>query len=100
MTQEDQVFVADVVVINVTQEMVASSVISQLASVVVELNAIIKIHKYKGFHERHHFILMAMEVHGAPRHDMDCFIRECAHIFYDKWLEGHFSLYFCIKFFK
>jgi len=62
MTQEDQ-FVVDVVVINPTQEMVASNVIIQLIGVVVKLNAIVKICKYKGFHEGHHFIPMAMEVH-------------------------------------
>jgi len=37
MTQEDWVFVANVVVINSTQEMVASSVINQPTCVVVEL---------------------------------------------------------------
>jgi len=47
----------------------------------VEFNAIIKIRKYGGLHEGHHFIPMAMEVHDAPRCDMDHFIRECAHFF-------------------
>ncbi len=72
------VFNADVVVTNLTWEMVVSNVISQPISVAVEFNMIAKIHKYKGFHERHHFILMAMEVHGALGHDMDRFITECA----------------------
>jgi hypothetical protein len=46
----------------------------------MELNAIVKIHKYRGFHEGHHFIPMAMEVHGVPRHDMDHFTNECAYL--------------------
>jgi hypothetical protein len=41
----------------------ALNVISQLASVATKLNIITKICKYRGFHEGHHFILMAMEVH-------------------------------------
>ncbi len=43
---------------------------------------------------------MAMEVHGAPEHDMDCFIREYAHLFHDRQSRGHLSLSFCIQFFK
>jgi hypothetical protein len=35
-------------------------------------NAIVKICKYKGLHERHHFISMAMGVHVTLGHDMDC----------------------------
>ncbi len=65
-----------------------------------ELSAIAKICKYKGLHEGHHFILMAMEVHSAPRCDMDCFIRECACLFHDKRSGGHLSLSFYIQFFK
>jgi hypothetical protein len=42
-----------------TQEMVVLSVISRLAVAVVELNAIVNIDKYRGFHEGHHFIPMA-----------------------------------------
>jgi len=30
--------------------------------------------------EGHHFIPMAMEVHDTFRHDMDRFIKECAHL--------------------
>ncbi len=71
MIQKDQVFVADVVVIDLTWEIVALSVINWLMDVAIELNAIAKIHKYKGFHEEHHFIQMAMEVHSALKHDMD-----------------------------
>jgi hypothetical protein len=66
----------------------------------MELNTIAKIHNYKGLREGHHFIPMAMEVHGAPGRDMDCFIRECARLFHDKRLGDHLSLSFCIQFFK
>jgi hypothetical protein len=69
------------VVINLTWEIVALSVINQLISIVVKLNAIAKICKYRGLHEGHHFILITMEVDSALRCDMDCFIRECAHLF-------------------
>jgi hypothetical protein len=78
----------------------ATNIISQPASTVVELNTIAKIHKYKGFHERHHFIPMAMDVHDAPRHDMDHFIKECVRFFHNRRLKGHLSLSFCIQFFK
>ncbi len=50
----------------------------------MELNAIVKIHKYRGFHEGHHFISMAMEMHDAPRHDMNPFIKEYACLFHDR----------------
>jgi len=43
---------------------------------------------------------MAMEVHNAPRRDMDRFIRECAHLFHNRRLRGHLSLSFCIQFLK
>jgi hypothetical protein len=78
MTQKDQVFVANVVVIDPMWKTVVSSVINRPRGAIVELNAIVKIRKYKGLHEGHHFILMAMEVHNTPRHDMDHFIKECA----------------------
>jgi hypothetical protein len=73
-----------VVVIDMMWEMVAWSVINRPTSVVVKLNVIIKIYKYKKLHERQHFILMAMEVHGAPMHDMDCFTIDCARLFHDR----------------
>jgi len=63
------------VIIDSTWESVALSVISQLTSVIVKFNAIAKICKYRMFHEGHHFISMAMDVHDAPEHDMDHFIR-------------------------
>jgi hypothetical protein len=96
MTQEDQVFVADVVVIHPTREMVASNVINQLTNVVAELNAIVKIHKYKRFHEGHHFILMPMEVHNALGCGMDRFIMDYAYFFHDRQSRCHLSLSFCI----
>jgi hypothetical protein len=76
------------------------NVISQLASAIVELSTIVNICKYRRFHEGHHFILMAMDVHGTPMHDMNRFIKECAHFFHDKQMRGHLSLSFCIQFFK
>ncbi len=88
------------VVINSTQETVASSVINQPIGAIVELSAIDKIRKYRGFHEGHHFILMAMEVHNAPKCDMDRFIKEYAYLFHDRQLGGHLSLSFYIQFFR
>ncbi len=93
-------FVANVVVTHLMQGMMTLSVISRLVGAIVELNAIANIHKYKRLHEGHHFILMAMEMHGAPWHDMDHFIKECARLFHDRWSGGHLSLSFCIQFFK
>jgi hypothetical protein len=84
MIHEDQVFVANVVVMNSTWETMVMSVISQLACVMWNFSSIVKIHKYRGFHERRHFIPMAMEVHNALRHDMDHFIKECAFIFHNR----------------
>ncbi len=78
----------------------ALSVISQLAGAALKLNTIAKIYKHKGFHERHHFILMVVKVHGALGCDTDHFIRECYCLFHDRGLEGHLSLSFCIQFFK
>jgi hypothetical protein len=66
----------------------------------VELNAIVEIHKYIRFQESRHLISMAMEVHGAPGCDMDCFIRECALLFHDRRSRDHLSLSFCIQFFR
>ncbi len=74
----------------------ALSVISQLAGATTKLSAIAKIYKYKKFHEGHHFILMAMEMHGAPGRDMDHFIKECVHLVHDRRLGSHLSLSFCI----
>ncbi len=76
------------------------SVINRLIGVVAKFSAIIKIRMYNGLHERYHFILMAMEMNDALRRDMDCFIKECARLFHDRWSGGHLSLSFCIQFFK
>ncbi len=62
----------------------ATNVINRLGAVITKFNAIAKIHKYKRIHERHHFISMAMEVHGALWHDIDRFIKECACLFHNK----------------
>jgi hypothetical protein len=80
--------------------MVALSVISSPTSATMELNAIVKIWKYKGFHMGHHFILMAMEVHNALGHDMDRFIKECVRFFHNRWSKGHLSLFLRIQVFK
>jgi exosome complex RNA-binding protein Rrp42 (RNase PH superfamily) len=66
MTQEDQVFIANVMVTDPTQETMALNVTNQLTSVMAERRTIVKIRKYKGLHEGHHFIPMAMKVHVAP----------------------------------
>jgi hypothetical protein len=65
-------------------EMVTFNVISQPTCAIVELNAIVNIHKYKGLHEGHHFISMAMEVHDAFECDMDHFIKERVRLFHDR----------------
>jgi len=86
--------------IDSTRETMATSVTSWPKSVVVKFSTIVKIYKYKRFHEGHHFILMIMEVHSTPGRDMDHFIKECAPFFHDRRLRGHLSLTFCIQFFK
>jgi len=83
MTREDQVFIVNLVVTNSTWETVASSVISQPTNAIVKLNTITKIREYRRLHVGHHFISMAMEVHGTPKRDMDCFIKEC--VFFFPW---------------
>jgi len=89
-----------VVVIDPTQETMAINVINEPTCATTKLNAIDKIHKYKRLHERHHFILMAMEVHGTKERGMDRFIKKCFRLFHDRQLKGHLSLYFCIQFFR
>jgi hypothetical protein len=39
-------------------------------------------------------------VQSASERDMDRFVKECAYLFHDKQLEGHWSLSFCIQFFR
>jgi len=100
MTWKDHVFVVNVMVIDLTQETLASSVINPLVGATVEPSAITKIHKYKRIQKRHHFIPMAMEVHDALEHDMDRFIKEFVHLFHNRRSKGHLYLSFCIQFFK
>jgi hypothetical protein len=78
--------------------MMAMNVISWLVGVDVEFNSIVKIRKYRQFHEGHHFILMTMEVHDAFGHDMDHFIKECARLFHDRQSKGNLSLFFSFNF--
>ncbi len=80
-------------VVDLTQERVISSVISQPTSATRKLNAIVKIRKYRRLHEGHHFISMAMEVHGALRHDMDRFIKEYARLFFT--IDNQEIIYLC-----
>jgi hypothetical protein len=61
MIREDQVFVVNVMVTDLTHETMATSVISRPTSAAAKLSAIIKICKYRRLHERHHFILVAMD---------------------------------------
>jgi hypothetical protein len=100
MTYEDQIFVANVVVINPTRETMVMNVISQLIGTIAKLNTITKICKYRGIHEGHHFISMAMEVHGALGHDMNHFKKDFARLFHNRQSKGHLSLSFFIQFFK
>jgi hypothetical protein len=67
------------------------------ATIVTKFNVIVKIHKYIGLHEKHHFILMVKEVYGVLLCDMVHFIN--AYFFHNKRLGSHLSLSFCIRFF-
>jgi hypothetical protein len=60
------------------------NVISQPAGAIMELSAIVKIHKYRELHERHHFFTLDMEVHDTLGCDMDHFITEYAHLFHNR----------------
>jgi hypothetical protein len=64
MIWEDQGFVVDVVVIELTWETTISNVINRPTNATTELSTIIKTHKYRRLHEGHHFFSMAMEVHS------------------------------------
>jgi hypothetical protein len=100
MIWKDQIFIVDVMIINLTWETMASSVISWPTCAAIEFRVIVKIHKYRELYKGHHFILMAVEVHGTPRRDIDRFIRECIRLFYDRRSKDHLSLFFCIQFFR
>jgi len=80
--------------------MMALNVISRPIGALVELNAIVKICNYRRLHEGHYIISMAVEVHSTLECDMDCFIKECACLFYDRQLRGQFILFFKIKYFR
>jgi hypothetical protein len=64
----------------------------------VELSAIVKVHKYKGFHEGHHFIFMAMEVHNTIEPNMDHFSKECARLFHNRRLGVIYLYLFAFNF--
>jgi hypothetical protein len=90
-------FVANVVIIDSIKEIGALSVINWPTCVVVKLNTIVNIYKYRRLHEGHHFIPMALEVHDTLEGDMYRFIRECAFFSHNILLGGHLSLSFCIQ---
>jgi hypothetical protein len=100
MTRKEQVFIVDVMVIDPTWEMVALNVINWPTCATMKLNTIVKIRKYRRLHENHHLNPMAMEVHGAYGCNMDCFIKECAHLFHDRQSKWLFIFVFCIQFFR
>jgi len=84
MTQKGQIFVVNVMTIDSTSRTMVLSVITQLVGAIMKLSVIVKIHKYKGLYEGHHFIPMAIEVHDTPRRDINHFIKECACLFHDR----------------
>jgi hypothetical protein len=87
-----------VVVTDLMRKMVFLNVISRPTNVLAKLNVIAKIRKYRGLHEGHHFIPLAMEVHNTLGRDMDCFIKECARLFHDRQLKGHYPCFFAFNF--
>jgi hypothetical protein len=95
-----QVLIVDVVATSPMRKTMALNVITRPIGVVAKLSAIAKIRKYRGHHEGHHFILMAMEVHSALGCDMDCFNWERVRLFHNRQLGGHSSLSFCIQIFR
>jgi hypothetical protein len=68
MTREDQVLIVNVMVTDSMWETVILNVIIWLAGADTKLNIIIKICKYTGFHEEHHFILIVIEMYDAFEH--------------------------------
>jgi hypothetical protein len=75
-----------------------SSAITQPIGAAMELNIIIKIHKYTGFCEGHHFILMAMDMHDALEHDIDHFIKDCARFFHNRQSMVIYPYFFTLNF--
>jgi len=98
MIWENQIFIVDVMITNLTWETMASSVISRPTCATIEFKVITKIHKYRGLYEGHHFILMAVEVHGTPRCDMDRFIRECVRLFHHRQSKIIYPCFFAFNF--
>jgi hypothetical protein len=98
MIRDDQVFVVNVMVTNLTWNMMVMCVINWLTNATTKINAFVNIHKYRGLHEGHHFISMSMEVHNTFKHDMDHFIKERARLFHDRKSRGHLSLSFAFSF--
>jgi hypothetical protein len=66
----------------------------------VKFSTIVKIHKYRGLYEGHHFILMVIEVHNTLRHDMDHFNKECVRLFHSRRSKVIYPCLFCIQFFR
>jgi hypothetical protein len=93
MTHEDQVLIAEMAVTSLTWETMVMNVISRPINAAMELNTIAKFHKYRGFHEGHRFIPLAMEVHGTLGCDMDCFIQKCVHLFYNRQSRIHLFVF-------
>jgi len=69
-----------VVITDSAWETMFSNVINQPIGPTTKFNTIAKIRKYRGLPEGHHFISMTMEMHSAPWHDMDHFIKEGARL--------------------
>jgi hypothetical protein len=84
LTLDQSGVATDVMVTNLTWDTIISNVISQPIGVIAKFNAIIKIHKYGKLQKGHHFIPMTMEMHDTLGCDMDCFIRQCAHLFHNR----------------
>jgi hypothetical protein len=97
MTREDQVFIFNVMVINLTWKTMSTNVNNQPVGVTTEHSTIVKIRKYGGLHKGHHFIPMGMEMHDVFRCDMDRFIKKCACLFHDRQSRDNF---FAFNFFK
>jgi hypothetical protein len=96
MTHENQVFVVDVVVIDLTWKMVVTSVINQPTCVVPKLNTIAKIRKYKRLHVRHHFFQWPWR---SPTHLGLIWIVSSKSVLVFSMIND-VSLFFCIQFFR
>lgn len=63
------------------------------------ISVIAKISKYRGFCDKHHFILMVMEVHNIFEGDMDRLITSVL-VFFKTFNRGSFILLFLFNFSK